>query len=88
MAFDDINVPKYTGKREEGPIIGKPNSNHTSYVYDNTEVVKTGRTAARNLSSGKQDVQFEVTPKFPMNGNWKKWVRESDLYLIEGDTDV
>lgn len=54
-----------------------------SYVLENVEVTLTGRRAVKTLPSGKQDVQFEVTPKNSFNGNWKKWVRDQDLYLIE-----
>jgi len=54
-----------------------------SYVYDNVEVSKTGRTASKTLASGKEDVLFEITPVHQTTGMWKKWVRESDLFLIK-----
>jgi hypothetical protein len=54
-----------------------------SYVYDNSEVKKTGRTSSKKLGSGKMDVLFEITPTDPMIGSWKKWVRDRDLYEID-----
>jgi hypothetical protein len=86
MAFDDINVPK-SNFRGSNPGI-QPNqgvSEEKSYVYDNTEVRKTGRKAEKTLTSGKKDIQFEVTPKNQVNGVWKKWVRDSDLYEVADD---
>lgn len=58
-----------------------------SYVYENTEVVKTGREATRTLSSGKTDVQVEITPKSNDCGVWKKWVREVELFTVVGDNN-
>ena len=55
---------------------------NTSYVYDNIEVQKTGRTATKELKSGKTDKLFEVTPINSMNGQWKKWVRDEELFTI------
>jgi len=56
-----------------------------SYVYEDVEVVKTKREAIRTLSSGKPDVRVEITPKHDINGIWKKWVKETELFTIVGD---
>lgn len=53
------------------------------YVYDNVEVVKTGRTAKKALRSGKVDELFEVTPVEAFDGTWKKWVREGELFEVQ-----
>ncbi|MGZ8924443.1 MAG: hypothetical protein ACXW2E_01035 [Nitrososphaeraceae archaeon] len=55
----------------------------TSYVYENVEVKKTNRTATKPLRSGKIDNLVEITPVQSIVGAWKKWVRESDLYIID-----
>ncbi len=52
------------------------------YVYDNVEVVKTGRTAVKKLRSGTMDELFEITPIESIDGTWKKWVRLSELFEI------
>jgi len=54
-----------------------------TYVYDNVEVIKTGKQARKTLASGKLDVLNEVTPKDADIGTWKKWVRDSDLYEVQ-----
>ena len=59
---------------DEAPII--------TYVYENTEVVKTGRQAAKKLRSGKDDALVEIEPKDSSVGSWKKWVREDDLFTV------
>ena len=53
-----------------------------TYVYDNTEVRKTGRVAIKELKSGKVDQLVEITPSDPIIGAWKKWVREADLFEV------
>ncbi len=58
-----------------------------SYVYDNTEVVQTGRQAVKNLASGKTDTLIEITPKSLSFGAWKKWVRVKDLYEVVVDDE-
>jgi hypothetical protein len=57
-------------------------NNPTTYVYDGVEVTKTARTASKSLSSGKRDILVEITPVSSFTGNWKKWIREIDLYEI------
>lgn len=53
------------------------------YVYDNVEVVKTGRTAKKALRSGKVDELVEITPVESMDGTWKKWVRDVELFEVQ-----
>ncbi len=60
----------------------------TTYVLDNVEVEKTGREATRTLKSNKVDALVEVTPVDRNVGSWKKWVREVELFEVEGDDDV
>lgn len=55
----------------------------TTYVLDNVEVKKTGRTAEKTLKSGKVDKLFEVTPVDENIGKWKKWVRDVELFEVE-----
>lgn len=63
------------------------------YVYDNTEVIKTGRiarkqqpanTIRRSDRSPTRLVEqlHEVTPASSDDGCWKKWVKQTDLYEI------
>jgi len=63
-----------------------------TYIYDNTEVVMTGRTAVKAVAKTKRrsgrspvstDRLYEVKPADPENGTWKKWVRQRDLYEIQ-----
>ncbi len=54
-----------------------------TYVYEGAEVKKTGRTAAKTLTSGRVDQVVEITPTQTTVGTWKKWVSESALYEIE-----
>ena len=55
-----------------------------SFVYENVEVIKTGRCANKTLPSGKKDTLFEITPKHSTSGSWKKWVRQTELFEITG----
>lgn len=57
--------------------------NAKRYVYDNVEVIKTGRSAKKPLRSGKVDELFEITPVETMDGTWKKWVREIELFEVQ-----
>ena len=54
-----------------------------SYVFENVEVVLTGRTAVRELRSGKSESLYEITPKHSTTGVWKKWVRFVDLFEVQ-----
>ena len=54
-----------------------------TYVYEQTEVKKTGRTAIRDLKSGRKEVKYEITPVDSVIGMWKKWVDDRDLLIVE-----
>lgn len=54
-----------------------------TYVYDNVEVVTTSRFLVANLLSGKVDALHEITPKYLINGVWKKWINLNLLYEIQ-----
>ena len=54
-----------------------------TYVYEQTEVTKTGRQANKTLRSGKVDNVVEITPKDSCSGIWKKWVREDELFVVQ-----
>ena len=58
-----------------------------TYVYEQTEVRKTGRLAHRKLTSGKLDVKHEITPVDSSIGTWKKWVGDQDLLVVRGDNN-
>lgn len=53
-----------------------------TYVYENVEVKKTGRTAQKTLKSGSVDQLVEITPVDSMVGSWKKWVRDAELFEV------
>lgn len=58
-----------------------------TYVYEETEVKLTGRTAIRKIAvpGGKtrEMVINEITPCEDLD--WKKWVPMEQLYEIQGD---
>lgn len=66
----------------------------TSYVFENTEVVLTGRRAEREIphkrtragaggrAVPRTDELVEITPEDKEDGSWKKFVRMTDLYKI------
>lgn len=60
-----------------------------TYVYKETEVKLTGRTAEKELKAlrkGAKDrlaVLHEITPCDPLNGSWKKWVQMVELFEIK-----
>ncbi len=65
-----------------------------TYVFNNTEVRCTGRTADRQVTktprrtAGKEPTTsvttlYEVTPTDQLNGSWKKWVRMAELFEIK-----
>lgn len=59
-----------------------------SYVFENVEVVLTGRKAAKTLRSGKEEILYEITPKLSTTGMWKKWVNISQMYeVVEEDEE-
>ena len=52
------------------------------YVYHETEVILTVRTATKPLRNEKIDTIHEITPADKENGSWKKWVRIKELHEI------
>jgi hypothetical protein len=54
-----------------------------TYVHENVEVRKTGRTAQNTLRSGKIDEVVEITPVDSTVGSWKKWVRSDQLFVVQ-----
>ena len=69
-----------------------------TYVYDGQEVRKTGRTARKKfkttgrvgLSKRQDQIQIEIEALKDPNTDttpWKKWVREEELYQIDGEGD-
>jgi hypothetical protein len=62
------------------------------YVYEQTEVVLTGRKAQREIAPRRKNTRskdithpielVEVTPKDEENGSWKKFIRMTELYKI------
>ena len=61
------------------------NETEKTFVYDGTEVRKTGRRAKKDLQSprGKTEIVIcEITPADEMDGAWKKWVQDKELFTI------
>lgn len=57
-----------------------------TFVYEGSEVKKTGRTAQKILTAGvrtKEMTLVEITP-VDTTFDWKKWVRPEDLYTVKG----
>lgn len=70
-----------------------------TYVYDGQEVRKTGRTARKEARGGrmvkgnvgKDQIQIEIEALKDPNTDttpWKKWVREEELFQIDGEPDL
>lgn len=61
----------------------------TSYVYQGEEVVPTGRVAHKKhnpkLKRFEPEQMLEIRPIDTTNGDWKKWVKEDELYEITGN---
>lgn len=54
-----------------------------TFVYEGTEVRKTGRVATKTLPIKNKELQLvEITP-VDTTFDWKKWVRPDDLYLVK-----
>jgi hypothetical protein len=53
-----------------------------SYVFENTEIILTGRTASKPLRSGKLETLYEITPKLNNVGAWHKWVRMEEMFEV------
>lgn len=58
-----------------------------TYIYEQVEVKPTGKTATRNLRSGKEETIHEVTPVSQQIGSWKKWVNLETLFVVN-DVDT
>lgn len=59
------------------------------FLYNQIEVVKTGRFANK-LSKDKTriiDTLYEITPASSEVDTWTKWVRDTDLYIINDKND-
>jgi len=52
-----------------------------TFVYDGTEVKKTGRTATRKVRQ-RDMILVEIAPVDP-SFDWKKWVDPSQLYVVQ-----
>ena len=56
-----------------------------TYVYDGTEVKKTGRIAVKEIGTGtrvRKMTLVEITPVDP-SFDWKKWVDPNQLYVVQ-----
>ena len=58
-----------------------------SFVFENTEVILTGRRAERELPArrgggSRVSELIEIKPKDPEDGSWTKFVKMTDLYKI------
>jgi hypothetical protein len=56
-----------------------------TYVYESVEVLSTGRVAHKTVKlTSRQyvDTLIEIQPVDKTGPNWKKWVNQADLYLI------
>ena len=55
-----------------------------TFVYDGTEVKKTGRTAVKVIplpgNKQREMVLYEITPVEDFD--WKKWVPQEQLYEV------
>lgn len=58
--------------------------NEQTFVFENVEVRKTGRTATKPaIGPGKGNlVLVEVTPVSEFDGTWKRWVIPTSLFNI------
>ena len=55
-----------------------------TYVYDGAEVVKTGRVAKREAKGvGGKVISFQLVEVRTLDNIWTKWVKETDLYLVQ-----
>ena len=53
-----------------------------TYVFENTEITLTGRTASKPLRSGKLETLYEITPRYDNVGAWRKWARMEDMFEV------
>lgn len=54
-----------------------------TYVYNDTEIKLTGRTATRTSTRGQTATLYEITPASDHDLTWKKWVELNKLYEIQ-----
>lgn len=65
-----------------------------TFVYDGVEVKKTGRSATKTATSRfsedsadrrtpKSVTLVEITPVDSFHGEWKKWVRDLELFIVQ-----
>ncbi len=57
-----------------------------TYVHGEVEVKLTGRFAVKQLPGNKTLKLVEVTPANEYDGTFKKFVAETSLLLIQGDS--
>lgn len=61
-----------------------PSTEPQTYVFETTEVKKTGRTARKKSAmTGKDLIMFEIVPADPEGIQFKKWVSEDQLFTID-----
>lgn len=55
-----------------------------TFVYEGTEVKKTGRGAVKTLTAGTRTKELSLVEITPVDTtfDWKKWVRPEDLYTV------
>lgn len=55
-----------------------------TFVYEGTEVKKTGRAAVKTLTAGTRTKELSLVEITPVDKtfDWKKWVRPEDLYTV------
>ena len=59
--------------------------NNKRYVFNNTEIKLTGRTAEKKLRR-RTDILHEIVPA-DGSDMWREWVRLTDLYEIKKDDE-
>lgn len=68
-------------------------SKNKTYVFGDLEVSLTGREAIKTLEAKGRRTQdktftlYEITPADKEEGSWKKWVKLTDLYEIQEDSE-
>jgi hypothetical protein len=59
-----------------------------TFVFNESEVRKTGRIATKPMLGNKVLTLVEITPINEFDGTWKKFVSESALLTIIDTTEV
>ena len=54
-------------------------------IYNGEEVQLTGRTAVRSLRRNRTETVYEIKSLDPEAPIWTKWVKESELYIIQNE---